>query len=137
MKRWITENNVWLAIVIAGLTIVVPIAWDLLKPTVQAPQVVTNNSNITATTGNGAVVAGVINGPVTIGYTQEEYEKGLLERVAELRREYVISLDRIDSKTNQQIEERIAVERELAVLEDKLANTKTSYTEAMASLVIS
>ncbi len=65
-------------------------------------------------------------------YQCRVYPGAIRENV--LRREYDALLTRSDSRTEAQIENRIAIERELAVIGDKLANIETSYAEVKADL---
>ena len=77
---------------------------------------------------NHSVAAGSItDSTITIGYTQQQYENALREREKVLRQEYV-SL--AVSLTSEQTEKRVEVERELAVVRNKLDNIETAYAES-------
>lgn len=112
----------------SALGAVILIAWDSLKA---APESVLNSSMRIDTNGaNNSVAVRVINKLSTttmyFSYTQERYEKGLRERKSVLLRERQVYLERVHNQTETQVKKRTAVERELAVIDDKLGNLEST-----------
>ena len=80
----------------------------------------------------------IINSPVTNGFTQEEYEKGLRERGAEiqesLRQIYESQLERAHVRTSEEVEKRASLELEFNEVQRKLANIDVAYKAVTAQL---
>ena len=92
-------------------------------------------NQVRAADGSVAVGGDVNNSTVTIGFTQQEYEDGLREREATIKKTlqelYESQLDRAHERTHAAVERRKELELELDDVQANLNNLENAYQEAL------
>ena len=128
VTQWLHGNSTWLGAVgaIAAVIALYPVFFGSQEPSVSTTFQVEG-------TNYGDQVAGD-KITTNIGYTQTQYEEGLRRRENDLQQEYDVLLAPSDNRAEAQIEKRVIIERELAVIHDKLSNIEAAYLEIKADL---